>query len=434
MHRVFIFTSRATFWGASLVFSASLALANAELAEPMPADVGVGTSEAGGPLYTTSEGMTLYSTSLDKTASGTPRCSNAHFETGVHHLGESYKLSTAQLGLQKTCLERWPAFIPSDDAKSVGKWTIIDRSEGFEQWAYNGRPLYTSIKDEFPGEVNGSAGGYGRRGGWSTVQISLGFPPGIKLVRTVDGLVLATGIDQLLFAANIEASEVSAGWAPVQAPDLAVSSGDWKPVMRPDGSRQWSYKNQTLYLTGKDMTMESIRAAVAEEVMQPILYQRAQGAPAAFQMQYSIAGWVYTNDQGKTLYVFNCSDQTPIRMSCDEIGDPAIYRSSICGSGEDCAREWRPVLAAADAVKVGEWDVREVPDPPFSDAAGAYGENVPMVRAWTYRGKPLYTFAGDHNPGDINGHTVRYYGVSSFNAVKVLGNSHGDGERFFAND
>ena len=35
-----------------------------------------------------------------------------------------------------------------------------------------------------------------------------------------------------------------------------------------------------------------------------------------------------------------------------------------------------------------------VPDPPFAEATGVYGEGVPTVRAWTRYGRPVYTFAG----------------------------------------
>ena len=424
---------RGVYVAVALVFGTVGALAEAPLGEPVPSDVGIGTSEDSGPIYTSIEGMTLYSTTLDATASGHPRCSSAQYRAGTHHLGETYALSQAMLQRQKTCLEKWPPFKPSKDAEPVGKWTIIDRTEGFKQWAYRGRPLYMSSKDILPGEVNGTAGGR-RRGGWSTERVPLGFPPGIKLVRTVDGLMLATADDRILFAGTTGKISSSADWAPVNAPEVAVKSGDWEPVVRQSGAKQWSYKNQLLFLPDEGMDMFRIRAAVAEGVVQPITYQPAKGVPETFQPQFTVAGWVYAAEDGKTVYTFSCSDETPIHLPCDEVGDPAVYRSSICGSGENCGHEWQPVLALRGSSRVGDWIVREVAHPPFSDAAGGYGENVPTVSAWTYRGQPVYTFSGDNKPGDINGHTIRYYGVSSFSAVKVLGNAGEDGARIFADD
>jgi predicted lipoprotein with Yx(FWY)xxD motif len=41
------------------------------------------------------------------------------------------------------------------DAKPMGDWTIVARTEGTKMWAYKGMPLYTWIKDTKPGEATG---------------------------------------------------------------------------------------------------------------------------------------------------------------------------------------------------------------------------------------------------------------------------------------
>ncbi len=131
-------------------------------------------------------------------------------------------------------------------------------------------------------------------------------------------------------------------------------------------------------------------------------------------------GWVYASSEGRTLYAFHCSDPTPDRLHCDEPGDAAAHRSALCGTGEQCAREWRPLLAEPDDESVGNWGIAEVPDPPFIDATGAYGENVPTVRAWTYHGRPVYTFISDKTPGSVLGHGIAARS-SGFGALTVLG-------------
>lgn len=405
----------------------------AHAADPLPGDVRLGTSEQSGPIFTTAAGMTLYSTTQDETASGKPGCGNARFDVGTHHLGEKYPLSDSQKARQKTCLEKWPPFIPSASAAPTGKWAIMSRDEGFKQWTYDGRPLYLSSKDQKPGDVGGLSNG-GRGGGWRVETAPLGFPPGVKLVRTVDGLMIANKSDQIFFAPQRAGAKIGEGWLPVAAPMLTIASGDWRPVEQPDGTRQWAYKGQALYVPDTGTGPEQIRAAMAKKDVQPVAFQRAKAPPPGIQMQYTLAGWVYADAGGKTLYTFSCNDETEAHLPCEQVGDPAIYRSSICGTGADCARDWRPVLAPANAVRAGDWDVRDVPDPPFVDAAAGYGENVPMVRGWTYRGHPVYTFTADRSPGDINGHIIRYYGVSRFSIVKVLGNTYDDGERHFQDD
>ncbi|TWC14551.1 MULTISPECIES: hypothetical protein [unclassified Pseudomonas] len=53
------------------------------------------------------------------------------------------------------CATNWPPLMADKNAKSMGKWTVIKREDGSMQWAYNGKPLYTFIKDKAPGEATG---------------------------------------------------------------------------------------------------------------------------------------------------------------------------------------------------------------------------------------------------------------------------------------
>jgi predicted lipoprotein with Yx(FWY)xxD motif len=53
------------------------------------------------------------------------------------------------------CVEYWPPVKASADAKPVGGLTIITRADGTKQWADDGKPLYTFVKDKKPGDVTG---------------------------------------------------------------------------------------------------------------------------------------------------------------------------------------------------------------------------------------------------------------------------------------
>lgn len=53
------------------------------------------------------------------------------------------------------CAVNWPPLKAAADAKPVGEYTILTREDGSKQWAYKGRPLYTWIKDQKPGERTG---------------------------------------------------------------------------------------------------------------------------------------------------------------------------------------------------------------------------------------------------------------------------------------
>ena len=53
------------------------------------------------------------------------------------------------------CAKAWPPLMASADAKPVGDYTLITRSDGEKQWAYKGKPLYTWVKDTKPGDMTG---------------------------------------------------------------------------------------------------------------------------------------------------------------------------------------------------------------------------------------------------------------------------------------
>lgn len=59
------------------------------------------------------------------------------------------------------CAKNWPPLMAAADAKPMGDWTIVTRKDGTRQWAYEGVPLYTWIKDTKPGDATGDGVGNG---------------------------------------------------------------------------------------------------------------------------------------------------------------------------------------------------------------------------------------------------------------------------------
>jgi predicted lipoprotein with Yx(FWY)xxD motif len=53
------------------------------------------------------------------------------------------------------CAKNWPPMMAPAGSKAEGKWTTIKRDDGKMQWAYDGKPLYTFMKDEKPGDMKG---------------------------------------------------------------------------------------------------------------------------------------------------------------------------------------------------------------------------------------------------------------------------------------
>ena len=53
------------------------------------------------------------------------------------------------------CAAAWPPLLAPDGAGATDGFTLVTRSGGDRQWAYNGQPLYLYIGDSKPGDVDG---------------------------------------------------------------------------------------------------------------------------------------------------------------------------------------------------------------------------------------------------------------------------------------
>ncbi|MCU1758147.1 hypothetical protein NTD84_00230 [Pseudomonas sp. 14P_8.1_Bac3] len=53
------------------------------------------------------------------------------------------------------CAKNWPPLAAKAGDKAEGKWSIVKRDDGTMQWAYDGKPLYTFMKDKAPGDMTG---------------------------------------------------------------------------------------------------------------------------------------------------------------------------------------------------------------------------------------------------------------------------------------
>src|SRR3954470_20856597 len=103
---------------------------------------------------------------------------------------------------------------------------------------------------------------------------------------------------------------------------------------------------------------------------------------------------------GKTVLV-NRAGRTLYSLSAETNG------RFICTSG--CVSTWHPLLAARGKRPTGASALSTIRRPP--------GQNQV-----TYKGKPLYTFAGDSQPGDAKGEGFKDVGV--WHAAAVSGSAN----------
>jgi predicted lipoprotein with Yx(FWY)xxD motif len=109
----------------------------------------------------------------------------------------------------------------------------------------------------------------------------------------------------------------------------------------------------------------------------------SSGNSATVGVANSGLGNILVDSQGRTIYLFDKDSGT----------------KSTC-SGE-CATDWPPVRSSGQPTVGKGLTASEL-------ATTTRSDGKPQV---TYNGHPLYLFAGDHNPGDINGQGLNAFGA-----------------------
>jgi predicted lipoprotein with Yx(FWY)xxD motif len=321
-----------------------------------------------------------------------------------------------------------PAAAPAHP-KVFGEWSVIKRAGGVKQWAWHGKPLYTSVKDVDPGSVFGNSpvrfgpkrktalgeivGGLRHGGkdaadaplpaGWSVARL---FPVSdvklpaeitVREIQDASALVLVNYRNMALYAFADDPQKDAKTknlWRPAEASQLAGAVGDFGLIARDDGVRQWTYKNKGLYTYAGDVTADDANGIGVDKQMKvAALYTYYR--PPQITVQATLAqGKVVATAAGLTLYRRDAHiEQTggghgfrrgqPMR--------PAVGRDigiDHVGCDEACLKTWHPYLAPADAQAWGQWNVAVRPD---------------GKKQWVYQGYPLWTYDGDKKPGEIAG-------------------------------
>jgi len=403
------------------MFSIFLAsAANAQLTmkqEARPPGIMLQTTDDG-VVYADKNGMTIYTSEMDQKR-GQSSCTSAVRTHGQSVGGDIYAYPNQErLG---SCLSHHP-IVSAEGAKPLGQWTIIDRPDGLKQWAYAGRPLYTSIKDFRPGQVNGTQDGQGgpRTGGgggpWRPARPPFVVPPEVRIGNIGAARVLVTSRDgRTLYTAATDANVTSSKWQPLVAPTIAKEQGGWTVVKRADSVRQWALQGKPLYTYADDVYVADYKGD-SEPGWDVALTNPLPKTPDTIQVVHTILGPRYADSKGTTLYVFSCN----AGVSCDNPGDRSNWWTTDCGGNETkCADVWRPYLADENAKPAGTmWSIVPLQEPwaPVRAAHGQAGK-----KAWAYRGKPVFTFKYEDRPAMIEGEDIGVLGTQKWYSLDAEG-------------
>jgi len=387
---------------------------------PAPPDFHVEATELDGPVFANADGMTLYTWPQHKHRNGysgePPGKVECHDDvlTVTAGLMSPYPpgIELPELDARPSCTDLWPPVVASADAEPVGDWTIITRSDGSRQWAFDEQPLYTSVRDNRAGDV---IGGTTRRFGGDSpayrvpLQPPSQLPPGFAVASTSVGRMLTTNKNASIYAMDADTATSTAcdeaclaRWQPVIAPALIRPQGEWSILERSPGVRQWVFRGKPLYTHVLDQGSWS-QVGSDQPGWQNVFTQKAPSWPQSFTAQATLAGNVLADADGMSIYVYSCGEDSADQLSCDHPDDTQVYRVAMCGGGdpEKCLRYWPYVEAGDDEVSINRsWRIATL-DPMTgrfvdADAPGA-------LRVWTYRDRPVYGFGQDERPGDVNG-------------------------------
>lgn len=315
------------------------------------------------------------------------------------------------------CADNWPPLLADATSEASGQFSIINRDDGTSlQWAFKGLPLYTFAGDANAGETNGDGAGgawyVARPNPWQQASVDASAKGtvfvGLASVRNVDGSggIGADRVDRQGFTlyvfendrndtdgdgpgdsdCNVGCAET---WPPLYADPGATAGGPFTIAERDDGTTQWALNGLPLYFYAPDLAPGDTNgegAGNAWYVARPKPFSLADSSlgpivAAATSTPGIDAGGAPTLERaelaGFSLYVF---DNDRIDSDGDGAGD------SDCNGG--CAQAWPPLFADAATTPVGPYSLITRDD-------GA--------EQWALNGEPLYFFASDSAPGDVNG-------------------------------
>ena len=418
--------SAAAFIAACSYAHAASATKEDYLRAPMPPGVQVILTELEGPVFADAQGHTFYKwprTALRNGDAGEteekPAC-GMQASRKNSGLMSPYPggLELPEVDTRPACTTMWPPVLAAVNAQPVGKWTVVDRSDGRKQWAYDGWSLYTSALDKKAGDTWGGSAMFNRPESGAVrhpVGPDANAPSQFVIRTTMRGRLVTMRDGWSVYSYDGEGRGKAKcfdacveSWEPVVAAQYARNIGDWTIVERAPGIRQWAFRGAPVYRRPADPKAGALDGADIPH-WNNIYTQLAPEPPKGFTMKDTMIGVVLGDSKGMTVYRYVCTDDAVDQLSCDTPEAPQVYRFSVCGGGDvdRCVKTF-PYIEAPAGVKPDSqsWDTVYV-DPKTGKRATA--SQAGALNVWTFRGRPVYTFAGrkgygDKRPIDLNGH------------------------------
>jgi predicted lipoprotein with Yx(FWY)xxD motif len=392
---------------------------------PMPQGVQILYTELDGPVFADEHGKTMYvwpQKAMRVGFAGDPKNKSVcgdEITTKTAGMMSPWPpgMDLPELDKRLSCAETWPPVLAPEGAEEMGRWTVIKRASGKQQWAYDKLPVYTSILDRGPGETNGGSATFADRGsGTQPARLPVGpppnVPPGFNVITRKLGRMVVNETGYSVYISDHDTPNLSncigdcaRTWIPVNAPSTARPQGEWTIIDRAAGVRQWAFREKPVYTFLEDTNRASFSGGDVPG-WNNVFTQMGPKHPEDFSVEISLAGDVLADADGNTIYYYTCGDDSFDQLACDTMDSPQVYRIAIAGGGDwhRALKMWPYVQASANAKSSSLlWSVVYV-DPQTGRRADTKKDGA--MRVWAYMDRPIYTYAGDKQPGDIEGNGI----------------------------
>ncbi len=307
--------------------------------------------------------------------------------------------------VSEVCVTEWPPLLADTSAVALAPLSIIQRADGHAQWALRDRPLYFYNGDTEAGDLIGEGvGGIWHVAVFEPVAIST------SSLNAIDGLYLTASGKVMLGAERLNRTGFSLYTFDNDTTDVSNCTGsclmNWPALVADENDKaevpysiiaraavgtnasvkQWAYLGKPLYFYSGDTAAGQTNGKAVTN------WHLARPQPTHIKSNAAVGSLLAGTGLVKAAIPVNSVEQTnnvPKHGFTLYTFDNDTSGVSNCTAG--CLAQWPALIAAPGAV----------PQAPFSVIARASGEYQ-----WTLNGKPLYFYAADSSPGDINGEDV----------------------------
>lgn len=294
-----------------------------------------------------------------------------------------------------SCAEAWPPLTVESDADLEAGASVtttlgtIERDDGTQQVTADGVPLYYFVQDESPGDAAGQELG----NVWFVLRPDAQAVKPTVSVRDVDPLgsivTDADGNTLYIFTPDPMDESVCTGGCAEAWPPLTVDAeSDLRNSVRAeitlgttereDGSLHVTANGMPLYYFVQDESPDDIVGQEAGNVWFTVRPDGQIIKPSVSVREHDEYGEILTDADGMTLYLFTNDEGT----------------TSTCTGG--CAEAWPPLTVGSHGL------IESV----RTDAALGTTDHPEVGTMVTAAGHPLYYYAQDEDPGDVNGQGV----------------------------